>query len=82
MQNARGFESNNYVYTATCLFETESVKIESLNGNDYEIVNGSGFQKAIDITYDSVVDGSQTFSFIEAELIGNEIINLFNHLRS
>ena len=41
--------------------------MHAMNGNDYEIVNVSGFQKAIDITYDSVVDGSQTFSFIEAE---------------
>jgi hypothetical protein len=42
--------------------------MQAMNGNDYEIINGSGFQKAVDITYDSVEDGSQTFSFVESEL--------------
>ena len=42
--------------------------MQAMNGNDFEIINGSGFQKAVDITYDSVEDGSQTFSFVESEL--------------
>ena len=42
--------------------------MQSLNGQDYEVVNGDGFQKAVDITYDSMEDGARTFSSLEETL--------------
>jgi len=42
--------------------------MQSLNGQDYEVVNGDGFQKAVDITYDSTEDGARTFSSLEETL--------------
>jgi hypothetical protein len=42
--------------------------MQAINGQDYELVNGSGFQKAVDITYDSMQDGAQTFSSLEETL--------------
>jgi len=40
----------------------------AMKGADYEIIQGNGFQKAVDVTFEGVEDGSQTFEFIEGEL--------------
>ena len=42
--------------------------MQQLQGDDWEYVNGSGFQKAVDVTSMTEVDGSQTFAEIEAGL--------------
>ena len=42
--------------------------MQQLQGDDWEYVNGSDFQKAVDITSLTEVDGSQTFAEIEAGL--------------
>jgi hypothetical protein len=42
--------------------------MQSLNGQDYEVVNGDGFQKAVDITYAGKDDGARTFSSLEETL--------------
>ena len=42
--------------------------MQQLQGDDWEYVNGSDFQKAVDVTSMTEVDGSQTFAEIEAGL--------------
>tara|TARA_A100000164_G_scaffold99272_1_gene86710 strand:- start:696 stop:3635 length:2940 start_codon:yes stop_codon:yes gene_type:complete len=42
--------------------------MQQLQGDDWEYVNGSGFQKAVDVTSMTEVDGTQTFQEIEAGL--------------
>ncbi len=42
--------------------------MQVMNGDDYELVSGNGFTKALDITYDAVEDGSQTFALIDERL--------------
>ena len=42
--------------------------MQQLQGDDWEYVNGTGFQKAVDVTSLTEVDGSQTFAEIEAGL--------------
>ena len=42
--------------------------MQDLQGDDWEYVNGTGFQKAVDVTSLTEVDGSQTFAEIEAGL--------------
>ena len=42
--------------------------MQQLQGDDWEYVNGTGFQKAVDVTSMTEVDGSQTFAEIEAGL--------------
>ena len=42
--------------------------MQELQGDDWEYVNGTDFQKAVDITSMTEVDGSQTFQEIEAGL--------------
>ena len=42
--------------------------MQDLQGNDWEYVNGTDFQKAVDVTTLTEVDGSQTFAEIEAGL--------------
>ncbi|MEC7096891.1 MAG: amidohydrolase family protein [Candidatus Thermoplasmatota archaeon] len=42
--------------------------MQQLQGDDWEYVNGKDFQKAVDVTSLTEVDGSQTFAEIEAGL--------------
>lgn len=42
--------------------------MQQLQGDDWEYVNGPDFQKAVDVTSMTEVDGSQTFAEIEAGL--------------
>ena len=42
--------------------------MQQLQGDDWEYVNGTDFQKAVDVTSLTEVDGSQTFAEIEAGL--------------
>ena len=42
--------------------------MQQLQGDDWEYVNGTGFQKAVDVTSMTEVDGTQTFQEIEAGL--------------
>ena len=42
--------------------------MQQLQGDDWEYVNGEDFQKAVDVTSLTEVDGSQTFAEIEAGL--------------
>ena len=42
--------------------------MQQLQGDDWEYVNGTDFQKAVDVTSMTEVDGSQTFQEIEAGL--------------
>ncbi|MCH2648907.1 MAG: amidohydrolase family protein, partial [Candidatus Poseidoniaceae archaeon] len=42
--------------------------MQQLQGDDWEYVNGTGIQKAVDVTSLTEVDGSQTFAEIEAGL--------------
>ena len=42
--------------------------MQDLQGDDWEYVNGTDFQKAVDVTTLTEVDGSQTFAEIEAGL--------------
>lgn len=42
--------------------------MQELQGDDWEYLNGTGFQKAVDITSMTEVDGSQTFQEIESGL--------------
>ncbi len=42
--------------------------MQQLQGDDWEYVNGHDFQKAVDVTSMTEVDGSQTFAEIEAGL--------------
>ena len=42
--------------------------MQQLQGDDWEYVNGTGFQKAVDVTSMIEVDGTQTFQEIEAGL--------------
>jgi hypothetical protein len=42
--------------------------MQQLQGDDWEYINGADFQKAVDVTSLTEVDGSQTFAEIEAGL--------------
>ena len=42
--------------------------MQELQGNDWEYLNGTDFQKAIDITSTTEIDGTQTFQEIESGL--------------
>ena len=42
--------------------------MQQLQGDDWEYVNATDFQKAVDVTSLTEVDGSQTFAEIEAGL--------------
>ena len=54
----------------------------SLQGEDWEYINGSGFSKAVDVTSISVEDGSQTWESIESGLamaMRNEVSDIREH---
>jgi hypothetical protein len=54
----------------------------SLQGEDWEYINGSGFSKAVDVTSVSVEDGSQTWESIESGLamaMRNEVGDIREH---
>jgi len=54
----------------------------SLQGEDWEYINGSGFSKGVDVTSVSVEDGSQTWESIESGLamaMRNEVSDIREH---
>jgi len=54
----------------------------SLQGEDWEYINGSGFSKAVDVTSVSVEDGSQTWESIQSGLamaMRNEVADIREH---
>ena len=63
------------------LFGDEDI-MTALKGDDWEVIEGGGVSKVVDITSTSVVDGSQSFASIEAGLamaMRNELSDIREH---
>jgi hypothetical protein len=63
------------------LFGDEDIMI-SIKGDDWELIQGGGVSKVVDITSTSVVDGSQSFASIEEGLsmaMRNELSDIREH---